>query len=73
MNTTESITYDHAGNIIEQSVTTTPQLASSVEIATDRKGHPKPSVMVYHDDPQEAKRLACKLYREIIETLQVVV
>ena len=70
MNTTESVTYDHQGNIIERAITTTPAPASSVEIATDSKGNPKPTVKVYHDDPAEAKRLACMLYAEIIESLQ---
>lgn len=73
MNQTESITYDHEGNVIERAVTQTPMPASSVEIATDSKGNPKPTVKVYHDDPQEAKRLACRLYAEIIEALQAAV
>ena len=51
-------------------VTTTPAPASSVEISTDSKGNPKPTVKVYHDDPTEAKRLACALYAEILEALQ---
>lgn len=71
MNQTESITYDHEGNVIERAVTQTPMPASSVEIATDSKGNPKPTVKVYHDDPAEAKRVACALYAEIVETLQV--
>ncbi len=70
MNTTESITYDHEGNVIERSITTAPLPASSVEIATDSKGDPKPTVKVYHEDPAEAKRLACELYSEIVEAVQ---
>lgn len=70
MNQTESVTYDHQGNVIERAVTQTPMPASSVEIATDSKGNAKPTVKVYHDDPAEAKRLACELYAEIIETPQ---
>ena len=42
----------------------------AVEIATDSKGNPKPTVKVYHDAPTEAKRLACELYAEIVEALQ---
>ena len=70
MNTTESTTYDHEGNVIEHAITNTPAPASSVEIATDSKGNPKPTVKVYHDDPIEAKALACQLYAEILEALQ---
>ncbi|MCZ6873089.1 MAG: hypothetical protein O7G88_06110 [bacterium] len=70
MNQTEQITYDHFGNIIQHAITTAPAAASSVEIATDSKGNPKPTVKVYHDDPAEAKRLACELYAEILEALQ---
>jgi hypothetical protein len=51
-------------------VTTTPAPAASVEIATDSKGNPKPTVKVYHDDPAEAKRLACQLYAEILDALK---
>jgi hypothetical protein len=71
MNQTESITYDHQGNIIELAVTQTPMPASSVEIATDSKGNPKPTVKVYHDDPAEAKRMACELYAEVIDRLKM--
>jgi hypothetical protein len=51
-------------------VTNTSAPASSVEIATDAKGNPKPTVKVYHDDPAEAKRLACELYSDILQALQ---
>ncbi len=71
MNQTEQTTYDHEGNVIERAVTQAPAAASSVEIATDSKGNPKPTVKVYHEDPVEAKALACQLYAEILETLQV--
>lgn len=70
MNQTESVTYDHEGHVIERAVTTAPLPASSVEIATDSKGNPKPTVKVYHNDPAEAKRLACELYAETVVTLQ---
>ena len=70
MNITEQITYDHEGNVIERAVTKAPSAASSVEIATDSKGNPKPTVKVYHEDAAEAKRLACELYAEILEALQ---
>ena len=70
MNQTEQITYDHEGNVIERAITTAPAAASSVEIATDSKGNRKPTVKVYHEDAAEAKRLACELYTEILETLQ---
>ncbi len=69
MNTTEQTTYDHEGNVIERAVTNSPPPASSVEIATDSKGNAKPTVKVYHEDPAEAKRLACEMYAEILETL----
>lgn len=69
MNQTESTTYDHKGNVIESSITTSSLPASSVEIATDGKGNPKPTVKVYHGDPQEAKQMAYKLYAEIVEAL----
>ncbi len=70
MNITEQTTYDHEGNVIEHAVTQAPATASSVEIATDSKGNAKPTVKVYHEDAAEAKRLACELYTEILETLQ---
>ncbi len=73
MNQTESTTYDHEGNVIERAVTNAPAPASSVEIATDSKGNAKPTVKVYHEDPTEAKALACELYAEILQTLQAVV
>ncbi len=73
MNQTEQITYDHEGNVIERAVTKAPAAASSVEIATDSKGNPKPTVKVYHTDPAETKRRACELYSEILEALQAVV
>lgn len=65
----QTITYDQAGNIIERSVCTKPKPAASVEIATDGNGNPKPLIKVYDEDPQEAKRLACKLYRQIMKEL----
>ncbi len=50
-------------------MTTAPAAPSSVEIATDSKGNPKPTVKVYHEDAAEAKRLAVELYAEILEAL----
>ena len=70
MNQTESITYDHQGNVIERAVTQTPMPASSVEIATDSKGNPKPTVKVYHDDPDEAAAEAVRIYQEILDVLK---
>lgn len=45
-------------------VTTSPPAESSVEITTDSKGVPKPTVKVYHTDPAEALRQALELYAQ---------
>lgn len=71
MQTTETVTYDHEGNVIERAVTQTPAPTSSVEIATDSKGNPKPTVKVYHSDPDEAAAEACRIYQEVLDVLQV--
>lgn len=70
MHLSETTTYDHFGTVIERAVTTTPLPASSVEIATDSKGNPKPTVKVYHEDPEEASRQAHQLYTKLVERLQ---
>jgi len=46
-------------------VETQPAPYSSVEITTDSKGIPKPTIKVYHADPDEAARTALRLYNEI--------
>jgi len=70
MQTTNSIIYDREGNVAEHSTITAPSPASSVEIATDSKGVPKPTVKVYHEDPDEAARTALRLYRQLSEALK---
>lgn len=71
MQTTETVTYDQGGNVTQRSVTTAPLPASSVEIATDSKGNPKPTVKVYNSDPDEAPREACRIYQDVLEALSV--
>jgi hypothetical protein len=41
-----------------------------VEIATDSKGNPEPTVKVYHDDPDEAAAEAVWIYQEILDVLK---
>jgi len=52
-------------NINPLYVETQPVPYSSVEITTDSKGTPKPTVKVYHADADEAARTALRLYNEI--------
>lgn len=44
---------------------------SSVEITKDSKGQIKTTVKVYHDNPEEAAKLAEKIFKELEENLNV--
>jgi len=59
------------GRIVGMEVVTTQPAESSVEIATDAKGVPKPTVKVYHTDPTEALRQALDLYCQARKALGV--
>ena len=61
--TTEVQVFDQTHTVVERTVRVEPAPASSVEIATDAKGQPKPTVKVYHENPRAALTLALALYR----------
>ncbi len=67
--TTEIQVFDHTNTVVERTVRVEPAPASSVEIATDSKGQPKPTVKVYHEDPQQAFAVALELYRACLTRL----
>jgi hypothetical protein len=69
MQISETVTYVREGNATECSVTTAPAPSLSVEIATDSKGQVKPTVKIYHEDPQAAAIEAVRLYKQVLEAL----
>lgn len=62
---------EKVGAIIGMEILTAPPQESSVEITTDAKGMAKPTVKVYHTDPEEALRQALALYRQARQALGV--
>ncbi len=67
--TTEVQVFDHTNTVVERTVRVEPAPASSVEIATDAKGQPKPTVKVYDEDPQQALAVALALYHACLTQL----
>ena len=67
--TTEVQVFDHTNQVVERTIRVEPAPASSVEIATDAKGQPKPTVKVYDEDPQQALAVALELYRACLTQL----
>ncbi len=67
--TTETHVFDHTNTVIARTVRIEPAPASSVEIATDAKGQPTPTIKVYHEDPQQALTVALELYRACLTQL----
>ena len=67
--TTEVQVFDHTNTVVERTVSVEPAPASSVEITTDGKGQPKPTIKVYDEDPHEALAVALTLYRECMTRL----
>ncbi len=67
--TTETHVFDHTNTVNARTVRVEPAPASSVEIATDAKGQPKPTVTVYHEDPQQARPGALAFYRACLTQL----
>jgi hypothetical protein len=51
---------------VQHSVQTQPMQQSSVEIAQNSKGTPQVTVKIYDADPDAAKDMALRLYKEIL-------
>ena len=67
--TTEIQVFDQTNQVVERTIRVEPAPASSVEIATDAKGQPKPTVKVYDENPQQALAVALELYRACLTQL----
>ena len=61
--------HDPAGNLIQKETTIGPRQSSSVELTMDSKGNIKPSVKIYHENPEEAHKQAVEIMTSIYTEL----
>ncbi len=66
---TTTIIKDAEGGLVEVQTTTEPRPASSVELVTGAKGQIQPKVKIYHEDPDQAARIAIRIYLDLVEQI----